>query len=607
MPAPARALPPWLAGVDLACAAAAAALWFAWPAAGPWPLALALPPWVLRLGWTGRLARRTPFAPPLLLFLATAALGVWAAYDRPVAWHKFWLITGGLLLFYALLHAEPIAGLRRGFLGLAAPALALYFLLTHDWDAYPAKIEALTRLGRALQPPLPSLPGPHPHPNIVGSALAVMLPFTAALALHAWRPALAAPRPRAPRAWLLPACSLALLALALLGLLLTTSRGAWLALAAALLLWGLWALAGWLARGHPARRAWVFPGLLVLGLALALGLAAAWPGGLVQAVRALPGADTWLGRADLLRNTPTLVRDYPFTGGGLGGFQMLYSTYVLLLHVGFTTHSHNLFLDVLVEQGLFGLLALLWIVILAARAAWRAASRPRPGRDTADLGAALLSLAVVLIHGLVDDPLYGSRAVLLLFLPLALVALPPAPRPVPVRRALALGLPAATALLLVAALLGQRGLLSRLCSNLGAVHQARAELGVYAWPRWPLQDAVRRTVDLDRPLAEFQRALAFDPRNATANRRLGMIELSRGDYPAALAHLAAAYQAEPHSRTTRQLYGEALLVNGWLDEGRALWAGLGDDQGQRGARVYWYRHIGDTERAAWLQQALTSP
>jgi hypothetical protein len=31
---------------------------------------------------------------------------------------------------------------------------------------------------------------------------------------------------------------------------------------------------------------------------------------------------------------------------------------------------------------------------------------------------------------------------------------------------------------------------------------------------------------------------------------------------------------------------------------------VGSEQGQLDNRVWWYKHIGETERAAWLQQAM---
>jgi hypothetical protein len=105
-----RSLPAWLPYADLACAVAAGALWYLRPEIGPWPLLLVLSPWLVRLVAAGRPGWATPFDLPLVLFVATAGLAVWSAYDRTVAWSKFWQIVGGVFLFYALANGLAQAG-----------------------------------------------------------------------------------------------------------------------------------------------------------------------------------------------------------------------------------------------------------------------------------------------------------------------------------------------------------------------------------------------------------------------------------------------------------------------------------------------------------------
>jgi hypothetical protein len=568
---------------------------------------LALAPWIARLLMTGQLTRRTSFDLLLLFFLLTAGLGVWAAYDRQTAGAKFWLIVGGVLLFYAFVNAEPLGDARVWILSVFGAGVAVYFLATNDWDAYPAKIGALTRLGQVLQMPLPELPVHRLHPNVAGGIMAMMVPFAGLAAIQSWfGPGNV--RPGSLQRRLARGFAVGLLALTCFGLLMTTSRGAWLALAVALTLAALWMVSRWLSLGQPRRRVWLFPTLLLALLVLGLVVGSTRPGGLVALLEALPGPNTVTSRADLLRDSLILVRDYLFVGAGLGNFQMLHSTYVALLHVGFTVHGHNLFLNISVEQGLPATLALAGMWILFATALWRqlfgsgavTGSDPDERPGVAAMGAAALCLVVILVHGLADDVLYGSRATLLLFVPLA-YALPVASRRP--GRWLSLGAPLAISLVVVLALIWRGPLLSRIYSNLGAVHQSQTELSVYSWPEWPIQDEVRRAVDLSRPVAELERALVFDPKNAAANRRLGMIELSLAEYEDALQHLEAAYQVESQSVTTRQLYGEALIVNGRLEEGQALWARLGARQGQLKLRTFWYEHIGDTQRAAWIGQA----
>ncbi|MGD9049440.1 MAG: O-antigen ligase family protein, partial [Anaerolineae bacterium] len=509
-----RAAPSWLPYLDLVCVTIAGGLWYAshqW-----WPLAIAAAPWLIRIALTGRLSQRTVFDVPLVLFLLTAVVGIWAAYDREAAWGRFWMIVGGVFVFYALANAESAGRLRAWYLALFGAGVAAHFLLTHDWEAYATKIDFLARLGQALQPPLPPLPGPHPNPNVAGGTLAMLLPFAGLVVVRARRDLREAPQPRPAGLWLALGLGLVSLVLVAFGLVMTISRSSWIAVLGALLLAGMWLVAGRLSRANPARRGWIFAGLLGLGLVIALVAILAVPGVIDALLDALPGPGSIGARADLRRNSLTLLRDYPLTGIGLDSFLMTYSSYVMLLHVGYAEHAHNLFLDVAVEQGLPALLILLWMCVLFFRQFWRDQMGPEARQRSSEMGAAALSLLVILLHGLADDPLYKSHAVLLFFVPLAFAG-PPARQHWLASRWRAVGLPVVLLLLLGLALVWREPILSLVYSNLGAVHQSQAELGVYSWPEWPIQDAVRREVDLGQPVAEFERALALDPRNATAN------------------------------------------------------------------------------------------
>ena len=619
-------VPAWLLWLQLACAAIAGAIWYLAVQAGPWPLVLLLAPWFVQSALSRRLPRRTGLELPLLLFLISAALAVWASFDRQEAWPKLWRIVGGVALFYAFQNAAPLGRKRVRLLSAFGAAVSVYFLVTHDWATYPAKIPALTRLGQALQSPVPPLSIHRLHPNVAGGILAMMVPFAGLVALWSWhdlgdRSSSDACGAVRAFSWLVFGAALACLLLILFGLLMSTSRGAWTALGCSLVLAALWAMSRRVARSVPALGSWLFPVLAVALLLGGLAVAAAWPGGIVGFLGAIPGPETGASRVELLRNSLSLVRDYPLIGAGLGSFQMLYSTYALFLHVGYTVHAHNLLFNVAVEQGLLGVFALLWMWgalggMLRARLAVRTAGRAAPdasGDDgTAALAAAVLCLVVAVVHGMVDDVLYGSRAVLLLCLPLGFGFRSTPPHTIgrgsrawlPRWKIL---VPAGLAVILGLALLWRKPLLSLVYGNLGAVHQSQAELSVYSWPEWPLQDEVRRSIDLSRPISEFERALALDPRNATAHRRLGMIDLSMGRYEQALPHLEAAYVAEPSSDVTRSLLGEAYVANGRLAEGLILLSSVGDSGGRLAARVFWYGYIGDEERQEWMRQAMPVP
>ncbi len=584
--------------LQLLGAGLAAALWYLWPALGVWPLLIGLTPWVINLAVRGRPFVRTPFDWPILLFLLTAALAVWSAFDKDAAWAKFWLIVGGIFLFYAFanwiltlnIHKSSHRELPAWAIGLFGTAVAFYFIFTHDWDAYEVKFAGLAALGRALQAPAPDLPGHRLNPNVVGSMLIMTLPFALVTCLLAWQ----------KQKWPVLAAGLFMSVSISLGLLLTTSRGAWLAVLAVGTAALVWQAACLISR-KPGQSRWLLLALLGLGLLAALLLLALIPQ-LTERIFALfSAADTEQSRIELLRNSLILIQDYPFIGAGLGSYMMVYATYALLTHVGFIVNAHNLYLDVAVEQGLIGLAALVWMWLIFGWLLWREMGR---GRIRPLFGAAVLSLLLMLSHGLVEDTYYGSRALLLILLPLAFVMILPQSE---IARATswrtvtpALGVGA----LLLLGLVVFRPIQAAAYANLGAVQQSRAELSVYSWPEWPIQDEVRRQIDLTQPRRTFEQALELDRLNPTANRRLGMLDLAMGQYPEALQKLAIAYQRAPWDNATRQLYGEALVVNGAVGDGAALWQTVDNKRNQLSVRVFWYQNINDADRAAWIHQAI---
>src|SRR5687767_7721740 len=107
-----RALP----YLELGSALVAAALWsqqagvlrYAGQRLDAWPLALLAIPWLLRLALVRPLVRPRLIDLGLALFLASAALGVWAAYDRGPAWAKFWMIVAAVALCYAIAHQPAL-------------------------------------------------------------------------------------------------------------------------------------------------------------------------------------------------------------------------------------------------------------------------------------------------------------------------------------------------------------------------------------------------------------------------------------------------------------------------------------------------------------------
>jgi hypothetical protein len=279
---------------------------------------------------------------------------------------------------------------------------------------------------------------------------------------------------------------------------------------------------------------------------------------------------------------------------------MAYSTYVLLLHVGHTMHAHNLWLDMWLNQGIVGVIALLGMIL---NAVW-----PKP--SSAWRMPSLLALGVVLLYGLMDDPFYGL-ALPVVFVPLGLLirsdgVAPSGPVSIISRFQPAYAVWIGAAVIFVIGLLTPVGR-AVVAANLGALAQTETELSRYSWPEVPIQDALRRSgvADLSFSIAQYQVALALDPANATANRRLGQIELAREQFDTACTHLAAAYRAMPQQRATRQLLGECHAISGRANEAADLWKTIDVDQNQLDIRKWWYsEYLQDHERADQLQAAI---
>ncbi|MGD2147967.1 MAG: hypothetical protein PVH41_14830 [Anaerolineae bacterium] len=234
--------------LQLAWVAAAAGIWFVAPRLGPWPVAAAVIPWLVRLALTGYAGHRTPFDLPLLVFIGTAGVSLWAAYDPAgsravfadlVGRRKLWGLMLAVIVFYTAAELGTERQ-RRWLLILLAgfgAAVAMWFVATSDWDANPALWEPLTQLGQAIQSPLPNMPGHRVNPNVAGGLIAVALPAALELAAGARRGQ--ASRRRRVRALAVAWAVLAAIVMGF-GLLLTTSRGALLGVGGALCLHAGW-------------------------------------------------------------------------------------------------------------------------------------------------------------------------------------------------------------------------------------------------------------------------------------------------------------------------------------------------------------------------------
>ncbi|MCP4423684.1 MAG: tetratricopeptide repeat protein [Chloroflexi bacterium] len=532
--------------------------------------------------------RRVPFGWLMGVFAATAVLGVWVAYDRARAGMKLANIVASIVLYYVLAgQGRRNAWRSAGALGVLGSGIAVYFLLTHNWQTWPADIALLTRIGEAWMGIRPSFPLPTIHPNIAGGLIAVLLPFQIAFGVYGYRK-------RRRDIW---ATAVILGGVALIGLALTSSRAAWLALAAALgvlLLWMVSAKAQ-AAINWPRRTIFIILTLLMVGLGVGVSFPLA--GGPLGLAGGLPGANSATSRLDLYRQTLDLIGDFPFTGGGLAAFPGLYSQYIAVTPFFQFDYSHNLWLDIWLEQGLLGLLAFLSVMVGSGLALWRTTEprhetpeqerRRRPFRRELNLfrWATAVGLLTMTLHGFVDDALYGGVGTPLLF------ALPGMAAAGARKRG---AVPASfswnshwawVAVAVLASVGAWRSAAVNWRSNWGAVVMTQTELQGWPTDRW---DDGRNAAQLAPAKDLFQRAIQIEPENRAAQSRLGLIALLERDFETAVAHLQTAHDLDPDHRGIAKSLGYSYVWAGELEQAAVLLAAIPEAGWEMKAYVNWW-------------------
>jgi hypothetical protein len=381
---------------------------------------------------------------------------------------------------------------------------------------------------------------------------------------------------------------------------LTISQGIGLMVVGAIGLWILWRVSTF--SGSSVRVKALFPvliiGYLVVLITLTyLGPASDAPGS--------PQNDYGMNsRAGLLGRGAYFLVDYPITGGGLASFPGLYSQYMLVIpHFYFPT-SYNLFLDVAIEQGVIAgaILIILYLggVILVSQAI--ASGLPNELRLMRWL--VLLALIVTIIHGLFYDYLYNGNGAALLFYPLGMAMAGGVGRSTSAEQVFQLPRTASlrnrvitVALLAVVAILALN--LNKIIpiwyANLGAVQMSQVELEDFPTGQWETSELVPRLAGAE---ATLHSALQFDPRNQTANHRLGLISMLRQDFKIAAENLEIALEAAPNHRGIVKSLGYCYVWLGDMDKAQKLLDRIPEAQHEMEAYSWWWETQGRPELSA---------
>jgi putative inorganic carbon (hco3(-)) transporter len=189
--------------------------------------------------------------------------------------------------------------------------------------------------------------------------------------------------------------AVAFIGLGVVCVLLSFSRGGYLALAVVVL---------GLALSH--RRRWL---LVVGGLVVAIALLQVPAfGHRVQAELNLSSPqNTLVGRFHLWSAALQMLSHHVLFGAGLSGFPVLIAPYWNPTHSDRFTYPHNILLNFWSETGLLGVVAFGAILAVAIACAWRGWRWAAADWRVIHLGV-LLALVAVIVHGLVDVPYWKN-------------------------------------------------------------------------------------------------------------------------------------------------------------------------------------------------------
>jgi O-antigen ligase len=339
---------------------------------------------VLALSWLA-LVTAQPRSTPLLFtahpgltaalafLLAWVTLSVVWAEDQAAAISTVsrWLLNAALIpIVFTAVRSASSARLAVGALAVGATLAAVYGLaVSPDASGAATSLTAAGDLNR--------IAGTVGDPNLLASLLVVGIVAAMAFVLD--------PQRASPTRWLAAGCA----AICLLGVLQTLSRGGLLALTAALV--------AAIVFGGSRRPALIGFSALVAIVAVFYFTSVAPP----DAVERVTKSDGGTGRTDIWKVGWRMVEANPATGIGVGNFNVS-SIHYLLVEPGAIARSefivdtpavaHNVYLEILAELGIVGLVLFLTVIGISLTAAGRAAGRfARSG----DVSLELLARAVL--------------------------------------------------------------------------------------------------------------------------------------------------------------------------------------------------------------------
>lgn len=343
--------------------------------------------WLIRFLAYGRFSYRTLADIPILILSATIPITLWVTAFPETTSIQVYRLLSGIGLFYAIVNwGWTLQRLRWIINGLIIIGLLLAVAapIAVEWSAKLAFIPA------QIYQPFDIMLSDTIHPNVMAGSLALILPISLGWFLFAWRELTILEK------LLAFFSSLSMLIV----LVLTQSRGAWIAIFAVLVFFPLFRWKwGWILS--------LFGILATAGLVYAIGITrvmnAIVSGGSIRGIQ---------GRLEIWERAYYMIRDFPFTGIGMGSFtQVADALYPFsIANPGTIFHAHNLFLQIGADLGIIGLFAWVAIFVIHLVQAWKS-RLDGIKRNQLLIGAAGFALAssflVMAIHGVTDAVVWG--------------------------------------------------------------------------------------------------------------------------------------------------------------------------------------------------------
>jgi len=324
--------------------------------------------------FTFHVSRFTALDYAVLALLLASFLSPLIAENRGVAIHELRVVVIDSSLFYFLVRSSRLS---RSQLWRLLDALILAGLLVALYGFYQYVFSGDVIVAEGVR----RMRGGYPSPNNLSLFLGRIVPLAGVVAI--WGVA----------RWRRVFYGVAGLVIAG-ALFLTFSRAAWLVgLPAAVLFVGL-------VRGRRVLTA-AFAAVLALALSVLPFAGTARIGSLFELS---PGSSTYR-RLRVWQSAIHMIRDHPIFGVGLDNFLYQYRERYILAGARddpSLSHPHNLILDFWTRLGIFGVVALVWLVVAFFGTAWRLYQRLDGDGRVLVLGL-MASVVYALAHGLLDN------------------------------------------------------------------------------------------------------------------------------------------------------------------------------------------------------------